>query len=646
MNWNTIQGWKEWASKFPVISAGQPYKSPFILNRSQPETELLIYGPIGNDLLGEDKNATEELVEILAGIDPKSVLHVGIDSPGGNVFTGTAIHNLLERRGNVITRNDGLAASIASLILQAGDKRTAAATSQVMIHCAWGAFIGNARDGKSFTDALESCDKLISENYARRSGRKASEFMKLMEKETRFSAAEAKEAGLLDEVLEPKRNFRGHSCEPNQTSASGANNAHAVAPIISAATTEAGGSRPTPPTPPPTTTMSTPNTAEAPTPATPANDFAPVIAAINALGEKITNMTTTANSLPGAAPVTVRVENLGNPLIERYNNLAHDKVEQAKLAKGSYNELRKQMFIANGLKELGSNYDRFDFGTGKIMNANTVDSALANTILSGEFVTTMRSYIAPWGAWTRTVSLSPISRRQVLEVPLASSSGSKQQNATDYESGNSTLAPIAVTVAEESKSFHTSRPETNLGLQLAALVPTNAAVLAEGINTKMTALITTANFGAATTIGAASSFDSADLPAILALGKNYRQVRLVLDGGHLAYLLPTTREHFAFGEPGAFGFDGGIFKNNLWTSATANTVGFVCGPDAIVNGWGMADGLPSGEAISQSTVDVNGIPFGLSVWFSRKTREVWASFQVMHGCAVGDATQGELLVTS
>ena len=369
-------------------------------------------------------------------------------------------------------------------------------------------------------------------------------------------------------------------------------------------------------------------------------DLSPVITAINSLGDKITA------APPGAPPVAASVQNLGNPLIERFNNLAHDKPEQAKLAKGLYNEIRKQLLVAAGVKELPANYDRFDFANPNIRNANTVDAALANTVLSGEFVTTMRSYIAPWSAFTRTVSLSPVSRRQTLEVSLASSAGSKQQNATNYESGDSVLAPIAVTVAEESKSFHISRPEANLGLALAALVPTNAKVLAEGIHAKMTALMIAANYGAATTIGAAANFDATDLPAILALGKNYDSVRLLLDGGHLAYLLPTSRESFTFGEAGAYGFDGGIYKNNLWTSGIANLAGFVCGPDALVNAWGAADGLPSGEALSQSTADVNGIPFGVSVWFSRASRSVWASMQVMHGCAVGDASQAELLVTA
>lgn len=365
--------------------------------------------------------------------------------------------------------------------------------------------------------------------------------------------------------------------------------------------------------------------------------------------EAVLNLAQKFPESPVAGNIASGIQVLGNPLVEKYNNLAHDKVEQGKLAKGLYNDLRKQLLIANGVKDadiINGKFDRFDFSNPKIVNANTVDAALANTVLSADFVTTMRSYIAPWGAFTRRVELSPVSRRQVLEVPLYSSAGSKQQNATNYESGDSVLAPIAVTVAEESKSFHVSRPESNLGLALAGLVPTNAKVLAEGIHAKMTALMTNANFGADVVIGLAADFDVTNLPPILALGKNYASARLLIDGGHLAYLLPTSRESFVFGEPGAYGFDGGIYKNNLWTSGATDICGLVCGPDAIVNAWGVADGLPSGEAISQTTVDVNGIPFTMSVWFSRASRAVWASFQVMHGCAVGDATQAEVLTTA
>lgn len=609
-------------------------KKWFTINaKAEEPTEILIYDQIGKDWFTNDGVGAKEFAEALADIPRDKKIIVGINSPGGNVWDGLAIyHQLKLRAANVTTRIDGVAASIASVIALAGSKVVMPKNALMMIHRAWGMAVGNAADMLKLADDLVKHDEVIAGIYSVKNGKPAQENLKAMEDETWFNGTEASAFGLVDEVsdvvaiaasfsFEQFKNFKGFPAKE----------------------AEKGAVQPASPEPQQKnkTMSNTPNKAESSNPA-PVNDLAPVIAAINALGDKLNAAT---SPQPGAAPVAVRVENLGNPLVERYNGLAHDKVEQSKLAKGLYGEVRKQLMIANGVT-IASGTDRFDFSNPQVMNANTVDSALANTILSGDFISVMRSYIAPWSAFTRRVELSPVSRRQTLEVPLVSSSGSKQQNATNYESGDSVFAPVAVTVAEESKSFHVSRPEQNLGLQLAALVPTNARVLAEGIHTKMTALMIAANFGTATTVGTAANFDSADLPAILALGKNYNQVRLLLDGGHLAYLLPTSRESFTFGEPGAYGFDGGIYKNNLWTSGIANLCGFVCGPDAIVNAWGLADGLPSGEAISQSTVDVNGIPFGLSVWFSRSSRSVWASFQVMHGCAVGDGSQAELLVTA
>lgn len=605
-----------------------------IQNKADTEpVEILIYDQIGKDWFSGDGIAAKDFAEALKEIPKDRQIVVGINSPGGNVWDGLAIYHQLRARGDkVTTRIDGIAASIASVIALAGYLVQMPKNALMMIHRAWGMAIGNAADMLKLADDLAKHDGVIAGIYSDKNGKSDAENLQAMEAETWFNGEEASAFGLVDEVTDTVAMAANFDLSRFKHAP---NSGVPVGPSAQTQQTRIQVMDNTPPAPAVTPT------------AAPAIDLQPVIAAIEGLKDSLKPVTP-----PGAAPLGAQIEVVGNPLVERYNNLAHDKVGQGKFAKGLYSEVRKQLLIAAGVKDLPRKYDMFDFNTPNIRNANTVDSALANTVLSSEFVTTMRTYIAPWSAFTRRVELSPISRRQTLEVPLVSTAGSKQQNATNYETGDSTLAPIAVVVDEESRSFHINRPQANLGLQLASLVPTNAKVLAEGIHAKMTALMVSGNFGAAIAIGAAASFDTGDLPAILALGKNYDRVNLLLDGGHLAYLLPVNTFAYQYTESGtpglpggAFGFDG-IWKNNLWTSAEANTVGFICGPDAIVNGWGMADGLPSGEFISQSTVDVNGIPFGLSVWFSRATRFVWGSFQVMHGCAKGDTTQAEILVTS
>ena len=624
-----VFAWHEWAKDFPARAEKTiAYKSPFRLAKSEPKSaEILIYDQIGRDFWSGEGMAAKDFSQLLEGIDPNAELTVGINSPGGNVWDGLAIHNMLVGRpGHVITRNDGMAASIASVILQAGNDRQSHASAMVMIHRAWGFMIGNADDAEKFKAELEKHDQVLSELYAKRSGQTSANVLAKMSEETFFTASEAKDFGLLDDILqaqtEPARNnLAADATNRRQTAA-------AIQPNIQ-------NQMSTPAAPAPAV-----NPPPAPTPEAPRDiDFSPVINAINALGNRL--------PMPGADPVArPRIENLGNPLIEKWNSLEFEEPSvRGKFVRNHYCDLRKQLLLAQNVSLDIQNANRFDYSHPGIMAANTVDAALANTVLSDQFITTMRSYIAPWMAFTKSISLSPVSKRQTIEVPLVSSAGSMQTNATNYETGDSVLAPVAVVVGERSKSWHVSRPEQNLGLQLAALLPTNVKVLAEGIHAVLTALMTNANYGADVVIGTAANFDSTDLRAILALGKDYDRVTLLLDGGHLAYLLPGDRVAFEFGEPGAYGFDGGIYKNNLWTSAATDIAGFVCGPDAIAMAFGPPLDLPSGEAISTSTIDVNGFPFSLTVWFSRASRSIWASAQTMMGAAVGDATQAEVLTT-
>lgn len=624
------KSWKTWALAFPkhADESTPAYKSPFrVVNKTPDAAEILIYDQIGRDFWSGEGVAANDFAELLADIDPKAELTVGINSPGGNVWDGLAIFNMLSaRKAKVTTRNDGMAASIASIILQAGHERQTNSAAMVMIHKAWGLMIGNSDDAAAFKAELDKHDQVLAEILSNKSGRSMKEITNAMSEETFFTGNEAKEFGLVDTVI-------GRKADTKNLTASAVNAGRIVAALH-------------PTTPKIRMNTDTPTAPAANNPPAPTLDLGPVITAINGLRDDI-KATRTANSLPGTEPITAtRVENLGNPLVERYNSLAHDRVAQAKLARSLYNDVRKQLMIAGGCGDVVLTADnRFDFNDRKIMNANTVDAALANTILSGDFVTTMRTYCAPWTGFTRRVEMSPVSKRQTLEVPLVSSAGSMQTNATNYETGDTTLAPIAIVTSEYSKSFHITRPQTNLGLQLAAHAPTHAKILGEGLSALFTAEMTNANFGADVVIGAASDFAANDLPAILALGKNYTKVTLVLDGGHLAYLLPTSHESFKFGEPGAYGFDGGIYKNNLWTSAATDIAGLVCGADAICSAWGQADGLPAGEAISQTNVDVEGFPFSSTVWFSRATREVWGSFQIVGGVKAGDKTQAEVLTT-
>lgn len=135
-----------------------------------------------------------------------SEIEVQINSPGGDVFDGIAIYNALRAHSaRVVTRVDGLAASAASLIVQAGDHRIMMSSAQLMIHEAWGVAIGPAADMRDFADLLDKQNDVLAGVYATRSGGDVEALRALMAAETWMTDQEAVDAGLADEVFTPPR---------------------------------------------------------------------------------------------------------------------------------------------------------------------------------------------------------------------------------------------------------------------------------------------------------------------------------------------------------------------------------------------------------------------------------------------------------
>lgn len=173
--------------------------------------ELYIYEEIGFDWMAEDGVTSKSFAKQLASLGNVETIDLYLNSPGGDVFDALAIHSQLKRhpaKVNVII--DGLAASAASFVAMAGDTVTMAEGALMMIHDAWGLFIGNAEEGARFVESLEKIDAEIAGLYSGRSGRDAQEFRALMDAETWLDGNEAVELGLADSVVvDRKRKYEG-----------------------------------------------------------------------------------------------------------------------------------------------------------------------------------------------------------------------------------------------------------------------------------------------------------------------------------------------------------------------------------------------------------------------------------------------------
>jgi ATP-dependent Clp endopeptidase proteolytic subunit ClpP len=163
----------------------------------QDEAVVRIYDAIGMWAVTAD-----DFVREIGQIDAKTIqLH--INSPGGDVFDGLAIHNALKMHpARVVVHVDGLAASIASIIALAGDEVHMAKGSFFMIHNPFTIVAGDSRDMRKTADVLDKIGTTLASIYADATGQSIEEMQALMDDESWFNAADAKEIGFATHTTE------------------------------------------------------------------------------------------------------------------------------------------------------------------------------------------------------------------------------------------------------------------------------------------------------------------------------------------------------------------------------------------------------------------------------------------------------------
>lgn len=131
---------------------------------------------------------------------------VRINSGGGDVFAGCEIYNMLKSyNGDVTIEIHGLCASIASVIAMAG-KCKMSPLAEIMVHNVSTRAEGDYRDMEHTAEVLKKTNKTIANAYMLKTGMKEEEARKLMDKETWFTAEEALELGLVDEIMYSNEN--------------------------------------------------------------------------------------------------------------------------------------------------------------------------------------------------------------------------------------------------------------------------------------------------------------------------------------------------------------------------------------------------------------------------------------------------------
>lgn len=182
--------------------------------------ELLINKVIGEDWWEQYTGVQEEISanyvrnQLKTFPENENELRIVIDSPGGDVFEGVTIFNIIRdfARNNpsvkITTYIQGKAASMASVIALAANsvnkdnKIIIEDNSIYMIHNAWGIVIGNENDMREAAEYFAGMDSMLRSVYVRKSGKSEDDIRQMMDAETWLWGKEILDAGFADELMD------------------------------------------------------------------------------------------------------------------------------------------------------------------------------------------------------------------------------------------------------------------------------------------------------------------------------------------------------------------------------------------------------------------------------------------------------------
>lgn len=169
--------------------------------------ELFIYDYIGKSWWNDDAVSAKQFIDELQAL-PATVtaLRTRVNSLGGSVFDAVAIANAMRlwaKDGRTVeTQVDGIAASAASVVIQAGSTVRIGDNAMVMVHLPWTIGIGNAKDFRKLADDLDAIRVSLTATYKWHSKLSDEELVALLEAETWMSATEAVEKGFATDIVE------------------------------------------------------------------------------------------------------------------------------------------------------------------------------------------------------------------------------------------------------------------------------------------------------------------------------------------------------------------------------------------------------------------------------------------------------------
>jgi len=196
----------------PAVMAGPggPDPQSEIYNRLLKD-RIVILGSEVNDQVA---NLLSAQLLFLEGEDPDRDIWLYINSPGGSVTAGLAIYDTMNFiKPDVGTICMGLAASMGQFLLCAGapGKRYSLPSARIMMHQPSGGFQGQAADIKIQAEQMAYIKQMLAERIAQHTGQTVEQIHKDSDRDRWFTADEAKDYGIIDQVFTRRGEMDGES---------------------------------------------------------------------------------------------------------------------------------------------------------------------------------------------------------------------------------------------------------------------------------------------------------------------------------------------------------------------------------------------------------------------------------------------------
>ena len=191
---------KNYMIPYVVEQTGKGERTYDIYSRLLLDRIVFVSGEVNDEMA----NAICAQLLFLQAQDPKKEISVYVNSPGGSVTAGLAIYDTMQFvKCPIATYCIGQAASMGAILLTAGTKgrRFSLPNARIMIHQPWGGAEGKASDIEITAREILRLKEKLNEILSVHSGKKIADVVKDTDRDHFMSAVEAKEWGLIDEVL-------------------------------------------------------------------------------------------------------------------------------------------------------------------------------------------------------------------------------------------------------------------------------------------------------------------------------------------------------------------------------------------------------------------------------------------------------------